>query len=139
MLVYCVIVFIKQLMMLDIINSQMQTSPAVAVLLVMLSVTAAKPGQLEVVVLGAGEECEGGLELGAGDGARYCVIRAEHWGRGRAGAGHILTCSAPDTEEGCSCGQAGATGDQEGGTRGKYPWVALGKSLKVWKVINSDQ
>ena len=87
MLVYCVIVFIKQLMMLDVTNSQMQTSPAVAVLVVMLSVTAAKPGQLEVVVLGAGEECEGGVELGAGDGARYCVIRAEHWGRGRAGAG----------------------------------------------------
>ena len=135
MLVYCVIVFIKQLMMLDVTNSQMQTSPAVAVLLVvMLSVTAAKPGQLEVVVLGAGEECEGGVELGAGDGARYCVIRAEHWGRGRAGAGHILTCSAPDTKEGCSCGEAGATGDQE-----KYPWIALGKSLKVWKVINSNQ
>ena len=134
MLVYCVIVFIKQLMMLDVTNSQMQTSPAVAVLLVMLSVTAAKPGQLEVVVLGAGEECEGGVELGAGDGARYCVIRAEHWGRGRAGAGHILTCSAPDTKEGCNCGEAGATGDQE-----KYPWIALGKSLKVWKVINIDQ
>ena len=135
MLVYCVIVFIKQLMMLDVTNSQMQTSPAVAVLLlVMLSVTAAKPGQLEVVVLGAGEECEGGVELGAGDGARYCVIRAEHWGRGRAGAGHILTCSAPDTKEGCSCGEAGATGDQE-----KYPWIALGKSLKVWEIINSNQ
>ena len=119
--------------MLDVTNSQMQTSPALSVLLLVISsVTAARPGQLEVVELGAGQECEGGREVGAGGGARYCVIRAEHWpGQGRAGAGHILTCTAP--EERCSCGEAG---DQEGGT---YPWIALGKSLKVWKIINSDQ
>ena len=57
------------------------------------------------------------------------------WGGGGGGAGggggHILTCSTP--EERCSCGEAG---DLEGGT---YPWIALGKSLKVWKIINSDQ
>ena len=58
----------------------MQTSPALSVLLLVISgVTAARPGQLEVVELGAGQECEGGLEGGAGGGARYCVIRAEHW------------------------------------------------------------
>ena len=57
----------------------MQTSPALSVLLVTSGVTAARPGQLEVVELGAGQECEGGLEVGAGGGARYCVIRAEHW------------------------------------------------------------